>query len=58
MCLVRDVIDTGEGILDARKGDIAFLTKEDAGLTSEWAWVKVGTREGYVPRSYLIHVKG
>jgi hypothetical protein len=58
MCLVRDVIDTGEGILDVRKGDIAFLTKEDAGLTSEWAWVKVGTREGYVPRSSLVQVKG
>jgi hypothetical protein len=51
-----DVHDEGEGILQARAGDVAFVAKEDAAQTSDWVWVKVGTKQGYVPRSYLVIV--
>jgi len=51
--LAHDVVDTGEGILAARAGEIAFLQPEDYAGTSEWVWATVGLNSGYVPRAYL-----
>ena len=52
--MLHAVQDTADTVLPAREGDIAFATPEDYAETGEWVWVKIGTREGYVPRSYLI----
>ena len=52
--LLTDVVDKGENILDAKRGDIAFILPEDWKETGEWVYAKVGLRTGFVPRSYLI----
>jgi hypothetical protein len=51
--LTHDVVDSGEGILAARGGDIAFLQPADFAGTSDWVWATVGLQSGYVPRVYL-----
>jgi hypothetical protein len=51
--LLFDVQDHGENVLPARKGDVALVTPEDLAATSDWVFVKIGNREGYVPRLSL-----
>ena len=52
--LLTDVVDRGESILPAKRGDIAFVTPEDWASNGEWVFAKVGLNEGYVPRLYLV----
>jgi hypothetical protein len=51
--LLFDVQDHGENVLPARQGDIALVLPEDLAATSDWVFVKIADREGYVPRNYL-----
>jgi hypothetical protein len=53
MRLTNDVLDSGEGILQAKKGQIAFVSPEDMAETTDWVWVMVGSQQGYVPRLFL-----
>jgi hypothetical protein len=52
--LLTDVVDQGESILPAKRGDIAFITPADWADDGEWVFAKVGLQEGYVPRLYLV----
>lgn len=52
--LQHNVIDQGEGVIQGKQGDIAFTSPEEWSETTDWIWVKIGTQEGYVPRSYLV----
>ena len=54
--LIADVVDVGESVVPARRGDIVFMTAQDAAQGSDWAWVKCGVQEGYVPRNFLQRV--
>jgi hypothetical protein len=51
--VLQDVIDSGEGILQARAGQICFVEPADFAGTGDWCWVKLGTQHGYVPRLWL-----
>jgi hypothetical protein len=51
--LLFDVQDHGENVLPARQGDIALVLPEDLAATSDWIFVKIADREGYVPRNFL-----
>ncbi len=53
----HDVMDLGEHVLPARTGQIATMSREDWGATSDWVYVQIGDQEGYVPRDYLALVK-
>ena len=48
-----DVLDKGENVLEAKKGDIAFATQDDWSKDENWLWVRIGTQEGYVPRKFV-----
>lgn len=54
LVLQHDVVDRGDGILEGKRGDMAFVTPEDWNGTEAWVWVKIGTSEGYVPRSFCV----
>ncbi len=51
--VLTDVVDKGDSILQAKRGEIAFVTKEDWDEGGEWVFGKVGLQSGYLPRSYL-----
>ncbi len=53
MQLLTDVVDKGDNILQARRGEIAFVTAEDWEAQGEWVYGKVGHKTGYLPRNYL-----
>ncbi len=55
--LAADVVDSSDTILPGKRGDLCLLTPEDAAQTSDWAWCRIGTSEGYVPRSFLQRAK-
>lgn len=56
--MIHSVEQTDDTIVPAREGDIVFVLPEDFADTGEWVWVKAGTQEGYVPRSYLLRIGG
>lgn len=50
--LLHSVLDKGESILPARQGSIVFCEAEEWAQTSDWLWVEMQGRQGYVPRNY------
>jgi hypothetical protein len=51
--ILFDVQDQGENVLPARRGDTALVMPGDLAASSDWVFVKIGGREGYVPRLAL-----
>jgi hypothetical protein len=52
--LQHDVADVGDGVLNGKKGDICLVSPEDFSATTDWVWVRIDQKTGYVPRSMLM----
>ena len=53
-CLVTQTVSTnGEAVLMAKEGQIAAVLPADFAGTSDWVWVSISGRQGYVPRTFL-----